>query len=621
MRTVVLSFISLALAGATLLPVAGQAQASLEETPLLGSPVVVTPIAGPSNQRQPDTGSPTAQQTTQTSSGPDRCERNEAPGRACALTLDAVNGPFSFLPAGDQDWYRIELPSAGLQTIVTVRGTAGLELLTTLRRDDGSPLSTIASPAISTTLAPDIAGGVLIRVENRDPGAGEEDQYNLEIRRALPAAPAAPPAEGGAALPPDALENNWSPSTAAPIGVGVVYDLNFVCPVAWGCAGGDHDYLRLPVKAGVRYLIATFDLGPGVDTVLDLFWGDETYPLAANDDARAGASMLSVLRWVAPADGEAILRVGPRTGGLSPTVLDEQAGTYRFAVALADSELAQQLEDRIADQTNAPAPTTRPAPAAGAGGATGGAGSAAAAPAPPPTVVLTTPPVSTDAPTGAARVSAAETALREGPSATAPAIQTLPAEAVVTLLGQASGAWVRVQPVDGVVPGWVRGADLTLERTTASATEAAPTDASSAGAAAAATATLRPTAATFRVAPLAPLPPPPLPPPAQQSSVTVTVRVVAVDEPLVRVAGEAVPTPAAGSTRPLSGVRVRLVSSFGDPLAEALTDARGHVRLTTSLAGSTALFAQLPAPGLTVPVIPGEAELLLTLATNEGGAP
>lgn len=619
MRTLLLSFIGLALAGAVLLaplPMAGQARASLEETPLLGSPVVVTPIAGPSSQRQPDTTAPAMQPTPQASSGPDRCERNEAPGHACALTLDAVNGPFSFLPAGDQDWYRVELPSAGLQTVVTVRGTAGLELFTTLSRDDGSPLGTIASPVTSTTLAPDIAGGVLIRVENRDPGARAEDQYNLEIRRALPPPPAAPPAEGGAALPPDALENNWSPSTAAPIGVGVAYDLNFVCPVPWGCAGGDHDYLRLPVKAGVRYLIATFDLGPGVDTVLDLFWGDETHALAANDDARAGASLLSVLRWVAPADGEAILRVGPRTGGLSPTVLDEQAGSYRFAVALADSELAHQLEDRIADQTNAPAPPARPTPASGAAG-----GPAPAAPAPPPTVVPTTPPVSTDAPTGAARVSAAETALREGPSATAPAIQTLPAEAVVTLLGQASGAWVRVQPVDGVVPGWVRGADLTLEPATANAAEAAPTSAPADASAAAATATLEPTAATFRVAPLEPLPPPPLPPPAQHSSIAISVRVVAVDEPLVSVAGKPAPTPAAEHVRPLTGVRVRLVSAFGDPLAEALTDSRGHVRLTTSIAGSIALFVQLPAPGLTVPVLPGEAELLLTLAANEGGAP
>jgi len=41
-------------------------------------------------------------------------------------------------------------------------------------------------------------------------------------------------------------------------------------------------------------------------------------------------------------------------------------------------------------------------------------------------------------------VQAKSTALRDGPSASAAAIQTLPQEAVVTLLGQAVGAWVRV---------------------------------------------------------------------------------------------------------------------------------------------------------------------------------
>ena len=83
---------------------------------------------------------------------------------------------------------------------------------------------------------------------------------------------------------------------AAPIGVGVLYDLNFVCPVAWGCAGGDHDYLRLPVKKGGQYLLCTFDLGPGVDTVLELFWSTSDTPIAGNDDARPNTSFLSVLR-------------------------------------------------------------------------------------------------------------------------------------------------------------------------------------------------------------------------------------------------------------------------------------------------------------------------------------
>src|SRR5262249_22663997 len=134
-----------------------------------------------------------------------------------------------------------------------------------------------------------------------------------------------------------------------------------VCPVTNGCTGGDHDYLRVDVKAGVPYLIATFDLGPGVDTVLDVFWGNESQPLISADDAVPGRSFLSVIRWVAPGDGQALIRVGPRTGGLNPIVFDEGASSYRFAIVLAQSPLAQDLEQRIAQQSNAPQPKERPA--------------------------------------------------------------------------------------------------------------------------------------------------------------------------------------------------------------------------------------------------------------------
>jgi hypothetical protein len=200
---------------------------------------------------------------------------------------------------------------------------------------------------------------VIIRVENRDAHDPSGQTYNIEVRRSLPPPPALL-AASAQSLPPDKLENNWSPTTAAPIGVGVLYDLNFVCPVAWGCAGGDHDYLRLPVKKGGQYLLCTFDLGPGVDTVLELFWGTSDTPLGGNDDARPNASFLSVLRWVAPTDGDVIVRIAPRTGGTNPVVFDEKGSTYRFAVALSGSALAKQLEARIAEQIGAPTPTSLP---------------------------------------------------------------------------------------------------------------------------------------------------------------------------------------------------------------------------------------------------------------------
>lgn len=614
-------------APALLLPAAGRAQVPPEPTAIFGPPTMITAII-----TVPDVGSPPPDAPVREPArpveaatptwrvGPDACEPNETRAAACALALDAVNGPFSFAPVGDQDWYRVELPASGLQTTFTVRGTAGLDLLTTISRDDGTPLASIASPAMATTLAPDVAGGVVIRVENRAPGVGDQEQYNLELRQALPPPPA-PPEAGSSAPQPDALENNWNPATAAPIAVGVVYELNFVCPVAWGCAGGDHDYLRLPVKAGLRYLIATFDLGPGVDTVLDLFWGDEGQPLATNDDAAPGASFLSVLRWVAPADGEAILRIGPRAGGLVPTVPDAPAGSYRFAVALAESDLAHQLEERIADQTNAPTPTPTARAITPSSGVAAGPAPAAAPAAPPP--LPTTVPISADAPTGSARVSVAETALREGPSAAAPVIQNLPAETVVTLLGQSSGAWVRVQPAAGVVPGWVRAVDLVREDIAATTTTTLPDPTAAAGgangspqpAASPNAIPVTPTSASqaLVVEPLEPVAPPLLSPPVQRIPLALTVRLVAVAEPPQASAGRPPPTIVPAAARPLPAVRVHLVDAFGDVLAEALTNTDGSVTLTSSLPVGAAVFVQLPAAGLRVPVEPTQTTLLIAL--------
>src|SRR5512145_134484 len=319
-------------------------------------PTLVAPTPLPTATQRP-----TATATAETNARPDPCERNNTPAQACAIGLDTVNGPFTFVPSGDQDYYQVDLGAPnGLATVVTVREAGGLDLLTTLSRSDGMPLAMISSPAMTTTLAPEISGMIRIRVENRNPELATGKSYNIEVRRVLPQVPTSIARLNQPSPTPDMLENNWNPDTAAPIGVGVVYDLNSTCPVEWpgACAGGDFDYLRVPVKQGGHYLIATFDLGPGVDTVLELFWGDATTPLTGNDDAGplGGAS---VIRWVAPANGEALVRVGPRGGGVTPLVDSPEAGFYRFAVAIADSPLAQQIAQRLAEQTQRPTPTPR----------------------------------------------------------------------------------------------------------------------------------------------------------------------------------------------------------------------------------------------------------------------
>jgi hypothetical protein len=141
------------------------------------------------------------------------CEPNDRPEQACPIAIDDVNGPYTFVLAGDQDYYHVGLgPPNGLQTTITVRSSSSLDLLTEISRDDGTPIGVISNPAISTTLAADIGGGIIIHVENRAGDHSSGQTYTIEVRRTLPPPPAPADATN---LPPDKLENNWNPTAAA----------------------------------------------------------------------------------------------------------------------------------------------------------------------------------------------------------------------------------------------------------------------------------------------------------------------------------------------------------------------------------------------------------------------
>lgn len=456
--------------------------------------------------------------------------------------------------------------------------------MTTVSREDGSPLTLIESPAYSGTLAADVGGPILLHVENRGLDDPLGASYNIELRRTLP-----PQAENLPQIAPDALENNWDIAHATPIGVGVLYDMNFVCPVPNGCPGGDHDYLRLPVKADAQYLLATFDLGPGVDTVLDLFWGSEDVPVATNDDARPNRSLLSVLRWRAPSDGEVIIRVAPRAGGLTPLVFDEKASSYRFAVALQDSDLARQLEERLAAQTNTP--TATPTDVAAPPGTP-----VAAIPSGPP---VTSPVASTAQPaetirTGQAVVSTTMV-LRAEPNDHGQSLQTLAQGTIVQLTGEARGMWVRVETTDGVLPGWANSADLRrrAEGDTGSSTVPSVPVSSTASPQPQTSTLVTPTISVTRLPPL----PPPNTPPAVRATLTVTVTIVSAVLSTVR---NPAPTPSADAG--LNGVRVLLINTFGDVLAEAMTANDGRVVFTRDVPPDLAVAVLLPSVGLQMPV-------------------
>lgn len=546
---------------------------------------------------------------------PDRCEPNDTPRHACAIPLDAISGPFTLVPDGDSDYFLLDLgPNTGKPIVVWVRQSDELDLVTTiLAGEDHHQIGLIADSAISTTLASDLAGLVFIHVESRAVEPTNGGIYRIEARRSTGLPPPPPQQPRGTVPPPDALENNWSPANAPAVGLDVAYDLNFTCPVAWGCAGGDHDYVNVPVKAGQDYLIATFDLGPGVDTVLDLFWGDETVPIRSNDDAAPGTSALSVLRWRAPSDGTAVVRIAPRAGNLTPIVADEEAGSYRFAVALPQSAFGRELAERIAEQTLAtPTATRKPttAPVAAAGGSSG---SAPAAPAAMPTTITSAIP-----PGPAQLVTEAPVYL--APDARSERIATLAADTPITLTGQTSNLWVEITSDRLLLPGWVAAQAVQRIHTTTvvstTATIALPTtsaDGTNAGSTPAAT----PSPAAGEALPLTPLPPLPVPaaPVAPREAFALTVVLQATNGTTTDG-----PTSTPSRTAGLDGMRVQLIDTLGDVLVEGATRDGGRLVLARDLAPDTSVWVRVPSVGITAPVpSPQPPTLTILVPTNLPG--
>lgn len=580
--------------------------ATLLALALPGTPAVATAQTGASQATDAaETPAPTTTNvpTASVSAQPDACEPNNTPDQACALPLDAVSGPFTFVPEDDQEFYRLDLPQeASIQTQITVRATRGLDLVLSARQ--GATI--IASGTYSLTLSPAMAGPIILRVENRAPQLAVGETYRIEVRREI-----IPPTTAQTdAAEADVLENNWSFATAAPIAVGVVYDLTFTCPEtrANACPCGDHDYLLVPVKAGVSYLITTFDLDPGVDTVVELFW-QSTTPVAGNDDYAPGG-LLSTLRWTAPDDGLLGIRVAPRNGALPQHISDETTSGYRFAITTTASELARKLETTIRQQANLPAPTATVAAGTASGGTASGTGAGGATTA--NETITAGPAIITRA-----------TVLRREPRADAVALMTLAPETLVTVRGAVSGVWLSVETDASILPGWVLWSDL--QRVGA------------AGASESGTATVSPNSASQQlgstttpvlaapsaavgasservvVTTLDPALPPPQPVAAARVPVALTVTVLATDQPPTGRSTLGLATPTPDRHQPIARVRIQLVTVFGDVLAEGLTDAHGEVQLSRDVPAGAALHVRIPAWGVELPIEADQRTLLVTI--------
>jgi hypothetical protein len=596
---------------------------------LLGLAVLVAMLALPATQ---GVAAPAAQgETTQTplvivatatptpsptpdAPVPDAAEPNNTLADARPIELGGKIDDLTLFPEGDVDdfVFFVKPDMVGLTVIIDTYITYGLDTRIRVLRPDGSALAENddASPGdkrshLSVALTE--SGYVIIEVSNASIVPPDAKTYSLETRLVTSGEAAAQPAPGPEGGKPDSYENNYDFDHAPEIPVGQQIDnLNFLCPPGAAANCGDNDFFAVSLKGGVCYVAQTLKLAPGIDTNLIVYGPqrDAAPPWAGNDDVASGV-LESHARFCVPHNLGSIIGyilVGNAGNRIPPAPAAQRTYSLRVDIELPPTPAP------IASGGNAPPPAVPPANVQTAAG---------------------------DAPKGAARVSAQSTALRDAPNEQGATIQTLPQETLVILQGQASGAWVRVQVANGVLPGWVYGPDLKRIDEAAATAAALPSPSSSSAPEAGTAATTIAgdgTVATAGAAANA-LPTPhsialqatPVAAPAQAQRISLAVSVLLVNSgataatatPLAL--GVGTPTPRAGGLPPLPGMRVQLVNAFGDVLAEAITPDSGEVTLRRDLAPGTAVFIRVPSPGLQVAVDAKQPTSALTITIPVGG--
>lgn len=562
------------------------------------TPLVIVATATPTPSPTPD------------APGPDAAEPNDTIAAARPIELGGRIERLTFYPAGDVDdfVFFVKPDMVGLTAVLDTYITYGMDTRLRVLRPDGSAIAENddARPGDKrshVSLALTESGYVIVEVSNASIVPPDAKTYTLETRLVTSGTAASQPPPGPEGGKPDAYENNYDFDHAPEIPVGQpVDDLNFLCPPGAAANCGDNDYLAVSLKGGVCYVAQTLKLAPGVDTNLIVYspQRDAAPPWAGNDDTAPGV-LASRVRFCAP----------PSIGSVVGYILVGNAGNRIPPAPAAQRTYSLRIDVEL--------PAT-PTPTLSSSGGSAPAGAVGA------------PPASGDAPKGAARVRAKATALRDAPTAEGAVLQMLPQETLVTLQGQASGAWVRVQVPNGVLPGWVYGPDLKRIDETA-ATAAAPAQAVGR---AAATGTPATTALEHEGAPVAgssasALPTPhlvalqatPAAAPTQAPRIPLAVSLLLVNNGTIVAtatpAGLGAPTPRAGGLPPLAGIRVQLVDAFGGVLAEAITPDSGEVTLRRDLAPGTAVFIRVPSPGLQVPVDLNQPASQLTIALPVGG--
>ncbi|WP_322489364.1 hypothetical protein [Chloroflexus sp.] len=616
--------------------------------PILGTAVVMTPIYTAPAGQEPgtDSGSTdggstsggstsgTATPTPEPGTQPDLCEPNDSLTRPCSLPTEVENSNltfvddsidvFSLLLKGGRTYTLRASSSTGIDPFIRLYRAEDTATPLT-ENDDLRPGTTDAEVKVTTNGD----GWYLVVVENKAPGHMRGRIYSFSARSSAAEQPTANPAAATqqalrpvAATVGDVFENNYSPETAATLVWGVPFDLSLVCPVQGQCSAGDHDFFWVPVKAGVQLVAVTYDLGPGADPAITLYRPEANFTdpstslagwraWAGNDDVVPGFTLRSQLLVAPDWDGYALLVVASSRRTDPPPMPPAVGAPGRYRLMVGPPSLAP-VQDVLRAQNDIPAaPTTAPT-------------------VPPPTSQPVAANVAPTPVTDAREVIKEKSIAGEAvvvvdgtrlyaaaPPSDDDELAVYPEGAVVILMGEAYAGWVKVQPLDSVVPGWMFGPNLrplnpvrpgaaATATTPGSQGVSAPTVSASGDAPTVSAGGTGVGSTAPQLTVLTPLPTP------STASVSPQARAATIEVCAVTKATES------GCPRPLEGVRVELVRvADGAVLFVGLTDRTGRVAPSIQVSPGTAVDVQIGALGIRAPLPTNEA--LLPVRVVEGG--
>jgi hypothetical protein len=190
---------------------------------------------------------------------------------------------------GDQDWmcfeatagtgYVIETFNLGdsIDTYLALYDASGLQLA----EDDDSGQEELAS--LLRWTAQETSTLCLLARDLANSAAGPGTEYSVAVLE-----------EGAKLLFPDVYEPDDSMPSATAIELGEVQSHNVHVEA-------DHDWLSFQVEEGVTYVVDTYHLGEGIDTIIFLY--DEDGQELAQDDDDGGESRASRISWTAERAG------------------------------------------------------------------------------------------------------------------------------------------------------------------------------------------------------------------------------------------------------------------------------------------------------------------------------